>query len=85
MAEAVVTGTLSDTTVNGSLKFTQEGDGKIKMDLELNIPQWRIIQWLCIYMNMGIAAMPEKLQADTGTLPINNMANGALENFILVT
>jgi superoxide dismutase, Cu-Zn family len=37
-AEALVTGTLADTTVNGTVKFTEEGDGKTKMDLELNIP-----------------------------------------------
>jgi Cu-Zn family superoxide dismutase len=39
MAEAAVTSTISDTTVNGSVKFSQEGDGKVKMDLELTIPQ----------------------------------------------
>jgi len=39
MAEAIVTATLSDTVVNGSLKFSQEGEGKVKMDIELNIPQ----------------------------------------------
>lgn len=38
MAEATLSGTLADTTVSGSLKFSQEGDGKVKMDLELNIP-----------------------------------------------
>jgi Cu-Zn family superoxide dismutase len=39
MAEATIAGTVSDTTVNGSAKFSQEGDGKVKMDIELSIPK----------------------------------------------
>jgi Cu-Zn family superoxide dismutase len=37
-AEASLSGTVSDTAVSGSLQFTQEGDGNVKMNLELNIP-----------------------------------------------
>jgi len=37
-AEAVLSGTFSDTTVNGTAKFDAESDGKVKMMLELTIP-----------------------------------------------
>lgn len=37
-AEAALSGTKADTSVSGTLKFTQEGDGQVKMDLEISIP-----------------------------------------------
>ena len=37
-AEATVSGVFPDTTVNGTVKFTQQSDGKVKMDLQLMIP-----------------------------------------------
>lgn len=37
-AEAVITGTYQDTTVSGNAVFTEDG-GKVKLDLNLNIPQ----------------------------------------------
>lgn len=39
MAQADVTGTKADTSVNGTVKFNQDGDGKVKMDLEVLIPK----------------------------------------------
>lgn len=37
-AEAEITGTKSDTTVNGTASFTREADGKVKLDLQLTVP-----------------------------------------------
>ncbi|MET0393205.1 MAG: superoxide dismutase family protein, partial [Chitinophagaceae bacterium] len=37
-ATADITGTKSDTTVNGTASFTKEGDGKVKLDLTLSVP-----------------------------------------------
>lgn len=38
-AEAIITGTKSDTTVNGTAVFTQGSDGKVKMELTVTAPQ----------------------------------------------
>jgi Cu-Zn family superoxide dismutase len=38
VADAIVSGTKSDTALNGTAHFTQEGDGKVKLDLSLNVP-----------------------------------------------
>lgn len=38
-AEAKLTGTKSDTTVDGTAKFTAQDDGKVKLELELNVPK----------------------------------------------
>jgi len=37
-AEAVLSGTFADTSVNGIVKFDAESDGKVKMVLEITIP-----------------------------------------------
>ena len=37
-AEAVLTGTKTDTTVSGTVKFDKEASGKTKMTLELTVP-----------------------------------------------
>jgi superoxide dismutase, Cu-Zn family len=38
MAEATISGTKSDTAVNGTANFTREDNGKVKMELELTVP-----------------------------------------------
>jgi superoxide dismutase, Cu-Zn family len=37
-AEASLNGTFSDTTVSGSVQFTQQQDGQVKMTLDINVP-----------------------------------------------
>ena len=37
-AEAIITGTYSDTTVNGTAKFDVEENGKVKLVVDLDIP-----------------------------------------------
>ncbi len=37
-AEAVLSGTYADTTVSGTAKFDADENGKVKMELEINIP-----------------------------------------------
>lgn len=38
-ADATITGTEADTVVNGTAHFTQGGDGKVKLELSLEIPK----------------------------------------------
>jgi Cu-Zn family superoxide dismutase len=38
IAEASISGTKSDTAVNGTARFVQGGDGKVKLDLTVTIP-----------------------------------------------
>jgi superoxide dismutase, Cu-Zn family len=38
VAEAIISGTKSDTALNGMALFTQEGDGKVRLDLSINTP-----------------------------------------------
>lgn len=37
-AEAALSGTKSDTTVDGTASFVKEADGKVKLDLQLSVP-----------------------------------------------
>ncbi|MGI8601223.1 MAG: superoxide dismutase family protein [Chitinophagaceae bacterium] len=38
MAEATLSGTKTDTTVNGTVQFTQQQDGQVKMMLDITVP-----------------------------------------------
>lgn len=48
-AEAVITGTYQDTTVSGNAVFTED-NGKVKLDLNLNIPQ-KAIQTVAVHIH----------------------------------
>src|SRR4051794_18359932 len=37
-ALATLTGTKTDTSLNGTVKFTEEEGGKVKMELEITVP-----------------------------------------------
>lgn len=83
-AEAKLSGTYADTTVDGTVRFDSDSAGRVRMTLDITIPKKAGNLWQCISMNMAIVAIQPCLPMVTGIQQMRSMANGDREAFTQV-